>query len=141
MSEAAEKLPDTVDPPKPAIDPSTPISINVQFRVAHDVPPVWVIKTADGKYVRATNGAAFLFVHRRLASRFDSPTWATTIASFVDPKRKPRVKRLWTKSEREATKWNTSAWTWKPKHADNAPAVTGVAQTTETAPSEGPGNE
>ena len=124
---AADILGETpAPPPPPPLEPEATskaetkdekewkhFAVNVKFSMA--VPsPVWVVrvksKTKSGgwrvDYVRLpTSGGMLLTPERRMATRMDSALWAETIASVVRqgfPKHKVEVRRLWTKTEREA---------------------------------------
>lgn len=78
---------------------------------------VWVIKLADGKYVRATTNMGLIATSRRMATRFDSRTWAHTIAVTIAKSSRPRLVRLVTKVERKLSEPQTFAYS---KPADPA---------------------
>ena len=143
MTEAAEKLPDDVEGP---VDPAKAweavSSISINWRYAGgERPPIYVIKIKGG-YLRATTSNHMLGVKdRRLATRFDSATWAATVATFIDG---AKVKRLWTRAEREAAKVIGKTYVWKPEErkssTSNLPNVgTEPSPPVVPTPSEGNG--
>jgi hypothetical protein len=115
-----------------------PFTINVTMNVLEPLP-VWVVKTKEGRYARGIGGAAggFLAVKSpRMATRFDSPTWAATIATMFEGS---VVRRLITKTEkeaREARKAKVQTWVWP-----GPSKIVGVATESESSPSSRKENE
>lgn len=85
--------------------------IRVTWRMAEPITPIWIIKLKNGQYIRvASDGKLMVLADRRLATRWGSRVWATTIAGFLPAEQGARVRRLWTKSEREASKAAGTVW-------------------------------
>lgn len=80
-------------------------TINVSMHVAVD-GPVWVVKK-DGGYARQAGLNWLQVKSKRLATRFDSATWAAHFAVQLGGK----VVRLLSKAEKEARAVSGKTWT------------------------------